>query len=449
MSEKKSVIGTFKLLTVNQLILLSGAALYGTLYLVGGNIASGLAIIGFTLLLTGLCQFFKKREQYSICINILAYSQFILILGFGLLSQNLLATLPLIIASLAMGGLYYNPKLILKQWLIGALVLFGVLFFAPQLYGNVDLGNIIRGLLGINFCILLLYFLVKWGSSFMEQSAAKELQSESLLKQVETKMAESRNNALLQQQIFDEVRMRSNNLEGTSRRMLDIANTISQTSNDQNRIIEDVLQQSTAMKEEAYSTQEKTINSRDTAMQSVKKLELSNQRMHDILISINEIEASSEKISGIIQTIENIAFQTNILALNASVEAARAGTAGSGFAVVAQEVGMLASHSSEAANDSAALVNETIANVQVGVKLVKEAVKDMDSVISDSQYSADIAGQISEVMQIQVQSINNILQQIENISNITGQTATTAGESTTIAHEITEELYSINKAIQN
>ncbi|MCD7906712.1 MAG: methyl-accepting chemotaxis protein, partial [Clostridium sp.] len=90
----------------------------------------------------------------------------------------------------------------------------------------------------------------------------------------------------------------------------------------------------------------------------------SNQSMQEMIQAREEITASSNEIRKVIKTIEDLAFQTNILALNAAVKAARAGVAGKGFAVVAEEVRNFAIKSSEASKNTAAMIESSLRSVE-------------------------------------------------------------------------------------
>src|SRR5690606_11728205 len=97
--------------------------------------------------------------------------------------------------------------------------------------------------------------------------------------------------------------------------------------------------------------------------------------------------ASSAKISNIIGLIDDIAFQTNLLALSASVEAARAGEAGKGFAVVAIEVRRLAQSAAEASSEVKALIEQSAGEVQVGSKLVGDAAAKLTAILDAARLS--------------------------------------------------------------
>ncbi len=105
-------------------------------------------------------------------------------------------------------------------------------------------------------------------------------------------------------------------------------------------------------------------------------------KMDQLTVATQNIDSSSTQIGTIIKTIEDIAFQTNILALNAAVEAARAGTAGKGFSVVADEVRNLAAKSAQAAQSTNNLINHSIQDVKTGAESTALAVSAMQ-VISE------------------------------------------------------------------
>jgi len=142
-------------------------------------------------------------------------------------------------------------------------------------------------------------------------------------------------------------------------------------------------------------------------------------QMSELMNAMEDIRSSSNTIANIIQTINNIAFQTNLLAINASVEAARAGEHGKGFAVVAEEVRNLATRSAQAAKDSSDMINESIEKVGLGFEIAEntssalakivEAVADIDNVINT----------IAEVSTRQNDAISNIETSVQDINDMT------------------------------
>lgn len=164
----------------------------------------------------------------------------------------------------------------------------------------------------------------------------------------------------------------------------------------------------------------------DTATTDLKE---GNAEMQKMLAAMKIIDEKSAEIEKIINTIDNIAFQTNILALNAAVEAARAGDAGKGFAVVADEVRNLASKSAEAAQTTAELISSTIEAVSNGMAIADSTAQTIESVMERFSNANALINEISEGSAQQASMVDQVLSSVSQISAVVQNNAATAEES--------------------
>ena len=149
----------------------------------------------------------------------------------------------------------------------------------------------------------------------------------------------------------------------------------------------------------------------------------------DVVSTMDEVNASSQRIVEIIDVINSIAFQTNILALNAAVEAARAGEQGRGFAVVASEVRRLAQRSASAADDIKHLIDDSVGKVEAGTKLVDEAGAAMKGIVSQIQQVTELINDMSAATTEQTAGLAQINAAVIELSDVTHQNAALVEES--------------------
>lgn len=143
--------------------------------------------------------------------------------------------------------------------------------------------------------------------------------------------------------------------------------------------------------------------------------------------AMDNINRNAQKITQIAKAIEDIAFQTNILALNASVEAARAGSAGKGFAVVADEVKQLASKSAEAAKSATDMVTNTKAIIRTGVELTADTAGSLQAISDVSNQISAISDQLVTAVKSQESALAIMEERIETISAIADDNLKNAG----------------------
>lgn len=170
-------------------------------------------------------------------------------------------------------------------------------------------------------------------------------------------------------------------------------------------------------------------------------------KMEHLTAATRNINQSSTQIGTIIKTIEDIAFQTNILSLNAGVEAARAGTAGKGFSVVADEVRSLAAKSAEAAQNTNILISHSIQSAKTGAESTDQVVAAMQVINDCIQSIKSLMNEIAAASVQQSEMISLVENGIKEISTVVQDNSMAAEKSALVSKELSQQARTLNSLI--
>jgi methyl-accepting chemotaxis protein len=170
-----------------------------------------------------------------------------------------------------------------------------------------------------------------------------------------------------------------------------------------------------------------------------------NRHMVAMDAAIHRIGDAAQQVRRIVKTIEEIAFQTNILAPNAAVEAARAGEAGAGFSVVADEVRNLAQRASHAAKETADLIGNSLTSSDQGTLIGAKLVAAFGEIVVQIQEVGGGLGQITESFQSETEGTAQINSAVTQISTVTQAQASTSEETASAAEELRAQAVSVRR----
>jgi len=275
--------------------------------------------------------------------------------------------------------------------------------------------------------------------------------------------------------VLERVRKAAIDVSASANQILNSADEMAAGATQQDQ---EITNTSSAVEELTVSMKQVSNNaeaSAEAARRALDAAEQGNRAVNDTLEGMQRIRSSvqatakkikslgdrSLEISEIINVINDITEQTNLLALNAAIEAARAGEAGRGFAVVADEVRKLAEHSRSATKDIAALIkaiqaetNEAVVvmeegtrEVEVGAGLADQAGKALEAISSVVRQSAELVQEISLASKQQVRGTEGVANAMQIISGITRQTTTGARQTATTVNNMVKLSEQLNEAL--
>ena len=199
---------------------------------------------------------------------------------------------------------------------------------------------------------------------------------------------------------------------------------------------------SSALEEMSAMTRTNAENARqarDLTTEAKAAAENGDQTMHALNNAMGAINESSNEISKIIKVIEEIAFQTNLLALNAAVEAARAGEHGKGFAVVADEVRNLAQRAAKASREITGLIENSVTKVREGTNVAGEVGKVLTAIVTNVTQVANLVSGITKASEEQAQGVDQISTAVNQMDKVTQQNAAGAEESASAAEQLSAQ----------
>jgi len=256
--------------------------------------------------------------------------------------------------------------------------------------------------------------------------------------------------------IVESIQKTMRQINNCSNRFLDglttfdaMAHSLADGTKSQANVVEKLSSALTDISEKIAENAENSHNA-NQMMDSVQdKIKKTNSDLKDLVASMNAIKVNSNEINTITNKMQDIASRTNLLSMNASVEAARAGDAGKGFSVLAEEIRSLALQCAAAVSETAELIEKNRKNVESGILSLKVTVSSVQSVSKDSANTGCLIRNISAATLEQSDAINRISTSLNQISDVIKNNSSTASESARTSLQMKEQAKILKVLLEN
>lgn len=225
------------------------------------------------------------------------------------------------------------------------------------------------------------------------------------------------------------------------------AQTLAAGSSEQAASIEEISESIAAIAERTKHAVHMAQNTAGVAETIKDRAESTRSRMDDMLIAARQIGEAGTTIRAVVKMMDEIAFQTHVLSMNAAIEAARAGVHGRGFAIVANAVRELAARSAGAAKETGRLINDSLEKTELGVHIAGEASSSLAEILSGIAENSQLVSQLAAFAEAQSLSIEEINLSLSQVSDIVQKNSVAAEESAAASEEISHQSASLQRLV--